>query len=145
MLPRIDASIAPVSPVRGVLPAEAIGDPRQELFERSLQTLVGKSLPGLVLSRLTDGSFVVKVNGTPARMLLPTGAQVGADVPLTLVSLTPRPTFQVAAFAGGAAMMSEADAGMLAPPRGQGAAGTTGKQCDLHWFTRPSGPRRGCP
>lgn len=124
MLPRIDASIAPVSPVRGVLPAEAIGDPRQALFERSLQTLVGKSLPGLVLSRLTDGSFVVKVNGTPARMQLPAGAQVGAEVPLTLVGLSPRPTFQVASFGGAAAMMSEADAGMLAPPHGdaEGAA-----------------------
>lgn len=125
MLPRIDASIAPVSPVRGVLPAEAIGDPRQELFERSLQTLVGKSLPGLVLSRLTDGSFVVKVNGTPARMQLPAGAQVGAEVPLTLVALSPRPTFQVASFGGAAAMMSEADAGMLAPPHGEAEGAAT--------------------
>ncbi|WP_426190439.1 flagellar hook-length control protein FliK [Massilia sp. DWR3-1-1] len=123
MLPRIDASIGPVTPARPLQAAEAIGDPRQVLFERSLQTLVGKSLPGQIMSRLTDGSFVVKVNGTPARMMLPAGSQPGAEVPLTLVSLTPRPTFQIAAFgAGGAAMMSEADAGVLAPPRGDAPA-----------------------
>lgn len=124
MLPRIDASIGPVTPARPLQAAEAIGDPRQLLFERSLQTLLGKSLSGQVISRLTDGSFVVKVNGTPARMQLPAGAQVGADVPLTLVALTPRPTFQIAPFAGsgGAAMMSEADAAMLAPPRGEADA-----------------------
>lgn len=113
MLPRLDASIAPVSPVRATVAIEAIGDPRQAQFARSLQTLVGTSLPGQVLSRLTDGSFVVRVNGTPARMQLPSGAQVGADVPLTLISLSPRPTFQVANLPGGmgAPMMSEADAG----------------------------------
>ena len=137
MLPRIDASIGPVTPARPLQAAEAIGDPRQLLFERSLQTLLGKSLSGQVLSRLTDGSFVVKVNGTPARMLLPAGAQVGSDVPLTLVALTPRPTFQIAQPGGGAAMLAEADAAMLAPPRGDaegagttaqrgGASGTTG-------------------
>lgn len=119
MLPRVDAGLTPLSPVRALAGVEPVADPRQEQFERSLQTLVGKSLQGQVISRLTDGSFVVKVNGTPARMQLPGGAQPGAEVPLTLVSLTPRPTFQVAPFGGGAAMMSEADAGVLAPPRGQ--------------------------
>jgi len=103
--------LSPVTPLRGAAAVEAIGDPRQELFERSLQTLIGKSLPGQVLARLTDGSFVVRVNGTPARMQLPAGAQPGAQVPLTLVSLSPRPTFQVADLAGGAPMMSQADAG----------------------------------
>ena len=103
--------LSPVTPLRGAAAVEAIGDPRQELFERSLQTLIGKSLSGQVLARLTDGSFVVRVNGTPARMQLPAGAQPGAQVPLTLVSLSPRPTFQVADLAGGAPMMSQADAG----------------------------------
>lgn len=119
MLPRIDAGLTPLSPVRALAGPEAVGDARQEQFERSLQTLVGKSMAGQVISRLTDGSFVVKVNGTPVRMQLPAGAQPGANVPLTLVSLTPRPTFQIATANGGAAMMSEADAGVLAPPRGQ--------------------------
>lgn len=119
MLPRIDAGLTPLSPVRALAGLEPVGDPRQEQFTRSLQTLVGKSLPGQIISRLTDGSFVVKVNGTPARMQLPSGAQPGTELPLTLVSLTPRPTFQIATSGGGAAMLAEADAGVLAPPRGQ--------------------------
>jgi hypothetical protein len=125
MLPRIDASIAALAPTRPVLPVEAIGDPRQELFERSLKTLVGRSLPGQVMGRLSDGSFVVKVNGTPARMQLPAGAQVGAEVPLTLVALTPRPTFQVSGFSGsdGKPLMAQADAGALA----EGEAGNDGR------------------
>ncbi|WP_426110103.1 flagellar hook-length control protein FliK [Massilia sp. PWRC2] len=125
MLPRIDASIVPVTPARPLQAAEAIGDPRQQLFERSLQTLIGKSLSGQILSRLADGSFVVKVNGTPARMQLPAGAQPGAEVPLTLVSLTPRPTFQIAAF-GAAAMLSEADAGALLHGAAEGGAAPPG-------------------
>lgn len=128
MLPRIDASMAPISPLRPILPVEAIGDPRQALFERSLQTLVGKSLPGQILSRLADGSFVVRVNGTPARMLLPAGTQIGSQLPLTLVSLTPRPTFQVAGFGGGGPLMAEADAGALesALHAEAGSTGATG-------------------
>jgi hypothetical protein len=133
VLPKVEAGVGPLSPVaplRGALAVEAIGDARQALFERSLQTLVGKSLSGQVLARLDDGSFVVRVNGTSARMLLPAGAQPGGEVPLTLVSLTPRPTFQVAAFAGsGAAMMSEADAGdaALAASLGSGQGGEAGQ------------------
>jgi hypothetical protein len=128
VLPKLEAGVGPLSavtPLRGAAAVEAIGDPRQELFERSLQTLVGKSLPGQVLARLTDGSFVVQVNGTPARMQLPAGAQPGTQVPLTLVSLSPRPTFQVADLGGGAPMMSQADAGDAVLPA-HGAAGQAG-------------------
>ncbi len=138
MLPKLEAGVGPLSPVtplRGAAAVEAIGDPRQELFERSLQTLVGKSLPGQVLARLTDGSFVVRVNGTPARMQLPAGAQPGAQVPLTLVSLSPRPTFQVADLAGGAPMMTQADAGDAAlaahGEAGHAAAGGVGSAATL--------------
>lgn len=122
MLPRLDAtSIAPVSPSRAITALEGVADPRQELFERSLQTLVGKSLQGQVLGRLNDGSFIVKVNGTPARMMLPPGAQPGAEVPLTLVALSPRPTFQVGAFPGGPALPTMSEA--LATPLPEGAPG----------------------
>ncbi|WLI87969.1 flagellar hook-length control protein FliK [Massilia sp. R2A-15] len=119
MLPRLDAtSIAPVSPARAIAALKGVADPRQELFERSLQTLVGKSLQGQVLGRLTDGSFVVRVNGTPARMMLPPGAQPGAEVPLTLVALSPRPTFQVGAFPGGSAAATLSEALATALPEG---------------------------
>lgn len=82
-------------PVSRIAPAYGASDPRQQAFQRALAPQLGKALHGEVLARLTDGSFVVKVANVPARMQLPAGAQVGADVPLTLVSVHPRPTFQV--------------------------------------------------
>ena len=108
MLPRIDSTVTAVGHVDRVVGAEAVGDARQEAFQRSLASLLGKSMQAEVLSRQTDGSFLVRVAGTSARMMLPSNLQPGAEVPLTLVSLNPRPTFQVtgeqsAAFAAFAA------------------------------------------
>jgi hypothetical protein len=119
MLPRAD--IITVNPVGRADPAsrlEGVGDARQEAFQRSLAGLVGKSMQGEVLSRLTDGSFIVRVAGASARMLLPQGAKVGADIPLTLVSNDPRPTFQVATGPNGQTALAYAEAGpSLAPAR----------------------------
>jgi len=86
-----------VGPVARILATTGAGDPRQEAFTRALAPLLGKALQGAVLARLTDGSFVVKFADSQARMQLPAGTQVGADLPLTLVGLHPRPTFQVGA------------------------------------------------
>jgi hypothetical protein len=93
--PDLRITVKPVGPVAPAQATEALGDPRQEAFQRSLQTLLGQSLKAEVLSRFTDGSFLVKVAGTSARMMLPSNPQPGAELPLTLVSLTPRPTFQL--------------------------------------------------
>ena len=79
-------------PARGVEPAT---DVRQQEFTRSLSALVGKTMQATVLSRMTDGSYLVQVAGATARMALPANPQPGAEVPLTLVSLTPRPTFAI--------------------------------------------------
>ena len=96
MLPRVELSnVAPATPVQASVPAAGIGDARQEAFQRSLQTLLGKTVQGEVLSRLSDGSFMVKVAGASARMMLPAGVKVGAQVPMTLLTVDPRPTFQV--------------------------------------------------
>ncbi|KFC69106.1 flagellar hook-length control protein FliK [Massilia sp. LC238] len=112
MLPReLVSAVLPASPAR---PAEHLNDPRQQAFQRALAPQLGKALHGEVLAKLTDGSFVVKVANIPARMQLPAGAQVGADVPLTLVSVHPRPTFQVGL--GTNPVFSEAG-----PPLPQGA------------------------
>lgn len=86
-----------VGPVARILPATGAGDARQEAFTRALAPLLGKALQGAVLARLTDGSFVVRFADTQARMQLPAGTQVGADLPMTLVGLHPRATFQVGA------------------------------------------------
>ncbi|SFC86311.1 flagellar hook-length control protein FliK [Massilia yuzhufengensis] len=112
MLPReLVSAVVKIGPA---LPAEAVADPRQQAFQRALAPQLGKALHGEILAKLTDGSFVVKVANIPTRMQLPPGAQVGADVPLTLVSVTPRPTFQVGA--GATPVFSEAG-----PPLPEGA------------------------
>ncbi|CDG81904.1 flagellar hook-length control protein FliK [Janthinobacterium agaricidamnosum] len=85
----------PLTPLKGARAADTVGDTRQVDFQRALQGLTGKLMQGQVMARLGDGSFIVRVAGTPARMLLPSGAQVGSEVPLTLVAVNPRPTFQV--------------------------------------------------
>jgi len=98
MLPKMDAiGMTPLTPVKATRPADTAADPRQADFQRSLQGLVGKSMQGQVLARLTDGSFLVRVAGTPARMQLPAGAQLGTEIPLTLIGINPRPSFQIGA------------------------------------------------
>lgn len=112
MLPReLVPVVGPATPAR---PVEHLNDPRQQAFQRALAPQLGKALHGEVLARLGDGSFVVKVANIPARMQLPAGSKVGADVPLTLVSVQPRPTFQVGS--GANPVFSEAG-----PPLPQGA------------------------
>ncbi|MCS0595054.1 flagellar hook-length control protein FliK [Massilia agri] len=111
MLPReLVSTVGPITPGR---PAEQLADPRQQALQRALAPQLGKALHGEVLAKLTDGSFVVKVADIPTRMLLPPGARVGADVPLTLVAVQPRPTFQIGT---GTPVFSEAG-----PPLPEGA------------------------
>ena len=96
MLPKMDAiGMTPLTPVKPTRAADAVADPRQAEFQRSLQGLIGKSMQGQVLARMGDGSFLVRVAGTPARMQLPAGAQAGTEIPLTLIGINPRPSFQI--------------------------------------------------
>jgi hypothetical protein len=95
MSPADSIHLAPVGRVTPATAVEAVADARQQEFQRSLAGQLGKSMPAEVLARLTDGSFLVRVAGTPARMMLPANPQPGAEVPLTLVSISPRPTFQI--------------------------------------------------
>lgn len=97
MLPtRLDAT--GVKPAGAVSPSPAavpVADARQAALQRTLGSLVGQSMQGQVLSNYHDGSSLVRVAGASVRMLLPPGTQVGAELPMTLLSVTPRPTFQV--------------------------------------------------
>ncbi|QKY04921.1 flagellar hook-length control protein FliK [Janthinobacterium lividum] len=96
MLPKMDAiGMTPLTPVKATRVADAVADPRQAEFQRSLQGLIGKSMQGQVLARMGDGSFLVRVAGTPAHMQLPAGAQPGTEIPLTLIGINPRPSFQI--------------------------------------------------
>lgn len=95
MLPRSDIlRLNPVGAIKPALAVEAAADPRQQEFERALGGQLGKTMRADVLARLADGSFVVKVADTPARMMLPPSTQPGTSVALQLVAITPRPTFQ---------------------------------------------------
>jgi hypothetical protein len=123
MLPRDSLGVTPVLRPAPVLAPEALGDPRQQAFQRALAGQVGQSMQGLVSARLADGSFVVRVADTPARMMLPAGAELGTEVPLKLVALVPRPTFEYGA--GGARTLIEASAvphPSTPPPAAAGAA-----------------------
>jgi hypothetical protein len=112
MLARDQLSLTPVARTGPVLP---VADPRQQAFQRALAGQLGKAMQAEVLSKLSDGSYVVRVADMAARMALPPTVQVGNEVPLTLVALNPRPTFQLVTAQGGQAF---AEAG---PPLPEGA------------------------
>ncbi|AKN65593.1 flagellar hook-length control protein FliK [Herbaspirillum seropedicae] len=97
MLPRADIASA-VHPVNAVEPATAVvsvADTRQEAFSRLAQIAVGQQMSGRILSNFSDGTFLVRIANTAARMVLPNNAKVGDALVLTLVSKDPRPTFSV--------------------------------------------------
>ncbi|NYE61352.1 hypothetical protein FHW58_002559 [Duganella sp. 1224] len=95
MLPRLDATIVPVKPADGAGAGVAIGDGRQAAFQRAIQNLVGQTVSAEVMSKMKDGSYLVKVADNAVRMMLPGDTQVGSNVPLTVLSAQPRPTFQL--------------------------------------------------
>jgi hypothetical protein len=120
MLSRDQLSPVPIVRTAPTAAVQAIGDPRQQAFQRAIANMLGQSMQAEVLSKLPDGSFMVRVADMTARMPLPNGAQPGAQVPLTLVAINPRPTFQVQTAQGTAAF---AEAGP-APQDGAAAHGT---------------------
>ncbi|GAB2853864.1 hypothetical protein GCM10027277_22900 [Pseudoduganella ginsengisoli] len=94
--PRLDATgVKPAGAVTPPAAAIPVSDARQAMLARTLSSLVGQSMPGQVLSNYQDGSSLVRVAGASVRMMLPPGVQVGAELPMTLLSVSPRPTFQV--------------------------------------------------
>ncbi|TFW29507.1 flagellar hook-length control protein FliK [Massilia horti] len=99
--------VAPLAPASALAALAAVGDQRQQAaFQRALGGQLGKTLQGQVLTRLGDGSAVVQVDTLVARMRLPAGIAPGAELPLKLIALTPRPTFELGV--GGARVTAEA-------------------------------------
>lgn len=86
------------------------------MLARTLGSMVGQSMQGQVLSNYQDGSSLVRVAGASVRMMLPPGMQVGAEVPMTLLSVTPRPTFQIGNNTAQTAVPLYSDAGL---PQGE--------------------------
>ena len=93
MLPRVDTNIRPIASIEAPSAVASIGATKQEVANRLDQLVIGKQIQGAILSRLSDGTFFVKLAGATARMALPQNTKVGESIPLTLVALTPRPTF----------------------------------------------------
>ena len=92
-IPSTGPAISAPLPVQPAAPIERNGDPRLEAFQRTLATMLGSKIPVSVLSRLADGGFMVRVAGTQAAMMLPAGTQPGAQLTMTVLAASPRPTF----------------------------------------------------
>jgi hypothetical protein len=71
----------------------ALGQARQESHDRLTQLTPGKEYHAQVVSRMADGTFLVKVDDATAGMKLPLGTKAGDLLDLTLLTLQPRPTF----------------------------------------------------
>lgn len=87
--------LSATQPVRPAVAAERLGDPRLDALQRTLATMLGSKVPVSVLSRLGDGSFLVRVADTPLRMQLPAGTQPGAELSMKVLAASPQPTFQL--------------------------------------------------
>ena len=98
----------PLAHVEAPTPAKSVVDARQEIFSRLNQIELGKQLQAVVLSRAADGTFVVKVADTVARMSLPLGARVGDALEMTFLSREPRPTFLLGSQANGSTVTLDA-------------------------------------
>lgn len=92
--PRTDLSSStspsPVVPTTSVAPS---GDARQDVFRRLTQITIGKELQALVDGMLDDGTFLVKIADTTARMALPQGTRIGDVLSMVFIAKEPRPTF----------------------------------------------------
>lgn len=128
MLPRADLNVTAIARTEPVVRTDSIGDARHEAFQRTMAGLLGQSLQGKIVSKLTDGSYLVELAGASARMLLPAGTQVGSQLPMTLVALTPRPTFQLSP-PGATPSFAHADA--VPPALAQGMASSLAVPPDL--------------
>ncbi|MFJ7566486.1 flagellar hook-length control protein FliK [Herminiimonas sp. NPDC097707] len=103
MLPRADLTgTRPVVLIEASAPVTALGQAKQETLDRLLQLTLGKEYQAQVLSRLSDGNFLVKVDNAVASMLLPPGTKAGDKLDLTLLANQPRPTFMLGKAEAGA-------------------------------------------
>ncbi len=144
MLPRLDAALPPVKPTDGAGAGAAVGEGRQAAFQRAIQNLVGQTVSAEVMSKMKDGSYLIKVADNAVRMMLPGDTEVGSNVPLTVLSAQPRPTFQLgnnppgsaptvvysdtgAAEGGEAAALPSQGAAVYVPGGGKPATGAPGQ------------------
>ena len=95
-LPRADMTGArPLAAVEATRAITPLGDVRQEDNERLVRLEVGKQFQAQILSRFSDGTFMVRIADTSARIALPGGSAVGDALQLNLLATEPRPTFSL--------------------------------------------------
>ncbi|BBP00867.1 flagellar hook-length control protein FliK [Sulfuriferula nivalis] len=85
----------PVTLIHASSPISPLGDIKDELLHRLTQISLGQQLVANVQSKLSDGSFLVKLADTVAKMNLPNSTEVGSKLNLTLIGKEPRPTFVI--------------------------------------------------
>lgn len=94
MLPRADLNTSrPLASIEAPTPVASSTDARQEVFHRLAQITIGRQLQAEVMSIFDDGTFLVRVADTAARMMLPAGTRVGDTLSMVMVAQQPRPTF----------------------------------------------------
>jgi hypothetical protein len=95
MIPRADIAmtVQPVAAVDAPTAIVSVADAKQEAFSRLAQIANGQQLQAKVLSTYNDGSYLVRIANTAARMVLPTSTRTGDTLQLTMVGKDPRPTF----------------------------------------------------
>ncbi|MDB5793804.1 MAG: hypothetical protein JWR25_183 [Noviherbaspirillum sp.] len=114
MLPRADLTGAnPISAVEAPRPTASVADVRQESFERLNRLDIGKHYQAEILSRLTDGTFMVKIADVAVRMNLPAGVEAGESLDLQLIAMQPRLTFLLGRPADTAAAATLSSTGKL--------------------------------
>lgn len=127
MLPRADMTgTRPLATVEAPTPVRPGADPRQDVYNRLTQIAIGTRLQAEVLSRFDDGTFLVRVADTKARMNLPDGTRVGDSLSMTMLGFRPRPTFLLGSGSGSATtILSSAGrliGGLLKNAQEQGAS-----------------------
>jgi hypothetical protein len=97
MLPGADLGtlVNPVTPVDPAPAALAATDQRLATISRLDQFAVGQQIQAKVVSLFEDGSALVKIGETAARMVLPANARPGASIILTVTAKDPRPSFSM--------------------------------------------------
>lgn len=101
MLPRADLNAnRPPATVAPATPATSGADARQEVFQRLSRIDIGREVTATVLSRLDDGTHLVRIADAQARMMLPAGTRVGDRLSMVFIAREPRPTFLLSGQAG---------------------------------------------
>jgi hypothetical protein len=114
MLPRADLTGAnPIFAVEAPRPTASVADVRQESFERLNRLDIGKHYQAEILSRLKDGTFMVKIADVAVRMNLPAGVEAGESLDLQLIAMQPRLTFLLGRPADTAAAATLSSTGKL--------------------------------